>query len=151
MRNKHSDTLTCRCFFCKSANNVQLVVSESTFSILSQNWHTILRCVMKTIVFLRVARMFLSSCSSVSVSRADVASSKSITGLSLRSALAIAMRCACPSDNPPPCSEQGVSSPSGIESTKSAQLVCSACLISSSVASGFASRDRKSTRLNSSH
>ena len=75
---------------------------------------------------------------SVSLSTADVASSKIRTGASFRTALAIAKRCLCPPDNLWPPSPTNVSHASGNSSMKlEASATNPAALTCSSLASGF--------------
>ena len=81
--------------------------------------------------------MRLSTVSSVEGSSDEVASSKMQILPFDSKARAMAMRCACPSESPSPCSPQMVSSPFAFLNTKSAAAMCSACLMSSSVALGL--------------
>ena len=82
------------------------------------------------------ARRCRSVCS-VGPSSAEVGSSSSRMPPGRSSPRAMAMRCACPSLRPAPCSPHRVLSPSGRDRTKSAAAVCSAVSICSSVACGF--------------
>ena len=81
------------------------------------------------------------TCLSVNTSNAEVASSSKSIGDFLKSALAMEIRCACPSENPPPLSPTLEFMPFGSFFTKSyAQAVFKAYIISSSVAFGFTMR-----------
>ena len=82
--------------------------------------------------------IFFRTVLSVVTSSADVASSRRRIGASLRTALAIAILCACPSDRPRPLSPTLLLICRGSFSTKSqAHATFSASMISSSVASSF--------------
>ena len=71
----------------------------------------------------RAAKRRLNNSRSVSSSRAELISSSKKTAPGRRSPRAMAMRCACPSLNPPPCSDNTVSIPCGKSKTKSAHDV----------------------------
>ena len=100
------------------------------------------RCVVKMhAVSGSAVKRFFRTCASVFSSSAEVASSRSRIGAPRSTARAMAMRCACPSESPPPCSAIFVFTPFGSDDTNAhAQAVLSAAVISSSVAFSFAMR-----------
>ena len=103
----------------------------------SQNSSTEVRCVIKMMVLLRGRLViFCMKRRSVSASSADVDSSNSSIDPGRRSERAMAIRWACPSLRPPPCSLHALSIPSGNCSTKSAHAMRNTSCNSSSVAFG---------------
>ena len=87
---------------------------------------------------------------SVAWSSDEVASSRMMMGALRSRVRAMQMRCACPSEKPPPRSLVGVSRPRGSAKTKSAHASVSALLSSSSLALGEAiSRFSRSVPLRS--
>ena len=112
-----------------------------TCSTWSQNSSTEVRCVIKMMVLLRGRLViFCMKRRSVSASSADVDSSNSSIDPGRRSERAMAIRWACPSLRPPPCSLHALSIPSGNCSTKSAHAMRNTSCNSSSVASGLPQR-----------
>lgn len=114
-----------KCFFCSVSLEIKVLFSatikKSTFSqivpfsrstTLSQASIAASLCEMQITVFPLTVFKFNSSFFSVARSSTEVHSSSSKIGASLTSALAISMRCLCPSESPIPHSPSTVSSPS---------------------------------------